>query len=341
MDPSNFIAPFYDDSSFYQDQDYSFGQALTGALTFKNMERLIKISKCWIYSNAMEYISADEQICNEIKIYKACTEHNRYKILKNVFESYLGDLLLITSRNIAQKDVIRNETDKSAYLELRESFINALKEHNLEPLIGYDQSKLSCEFLETIQLEVTPKSARANGVCLSSSYYFMEKVLNSPELNEAILIEIARELQKGVPAKVAAIQEIYIELLHSEQKKRYIETHEDFGVRVAISNIYGYKVDIEGSNNTRSILSKALTEDSNIFESIEFGIYEISFDIGSNTAAHSIAYIKLSQVEGYFFDSNIGLIKCGDYKHSSILFKLLNIHPSPITINSITKVSKV
>ena len=335
MDPSNFIAPFYDDSTEYQDQDYSYGKALVGGLfTYKNMERLLKIAECGIYSTAIGYLSTNKQISNEVKIYTACTSHKISKINQGIFELYFGDLLLTTSRNIAHKDVIRNEADKLAYLELRESFINALKENTLESLIGYDQSKLSSEFLETIQKEVKPKSARTNGVCLSSSYYFIEKVLNSPELNEAILISLAQEMHKGVPAKVAAIHEIYDELFRLEKK-----TNEHFSPNEAISHLYG-KVDLEGANNTRSTLLKALKGSLN-FKKLELGIYEITFDLGSNNEGHSLVYVKLSQNEGYFFDSNVGLIKCANVAHESVFDMILDIYRNPISINSITKVSKV
>jgi hypothetical protein len=138
--------------------------------------------------------------------------HRLYKVLETSDRLNFGELLLISSRNIAEKTVLRNEEDKIAYNGLRNRLFEAKEANNLESIIGYNKDCFTDEYLENLHPGSSQKSANTNGLCASTCLYLIGKILTLPEFSESVLIELIRELQKGVPAEIAAKQELYEEL---------------------------------------------------------------------------------------------------------------------------------
>lgn len=442
--------------------EFSYGKVLNDILTPKNGERLLKITGCWLNAQRMlfqSFISSDEKLKHEASIYLAANaEHKITKILETYNKVNFGDLLLISSRNIASKEVLRNEEDKVAYCQLRDQLSQAVKDNNLEDLLGYDTSYFTESFLNSLKGDYTPKSVNTSGVCFSSNLYLISKIFNDPRfqeglLDEEMLIHHIHEIQKGVPGEVAAKQEVFHELdfinftgenkrdFSTEEKKlnfandcaniifdradrqkvalppnfskelhlvignviREIEKYNELNSRYlpnkavatrsdifaalfpheiefapsrkkkflaineqafvgiseenkliinkllknfdlvkldasercksnAIAHLYGFKQDIEGRAIANGLLGdfenyRSSKEHLRNFENFEPGMYEAAFK--TDSGYHSILYMKLANGDGYIFDPNKGLIKCGNFDHSSVFLKILSTYPPP------------
>ena len=138
--------------------------------------------------------------------------HQLNSIGKSFSKMAYGDNLLVTARNIASKEVLHNEEDKLYYIKLKNELAEKEKNNDLISIIGYDESYLSTEGISNIRTNVGSKSVKRNGVCFSANMYLAGKILNSPNIDEETLIKCAQEFHKGVPAEVAAKQEIFHEL---------------------------------------------------------------------------------------------------------------------------------
>ncbi|MBA3237431.1 MAG: hypothetical protein H0T62_03655 [Parachlamydiaceae bacterium] len=166
-----------------------------------------KMKKCWVKAHGMmleSWLFSDKNLMKkaEIKLAKGVT--HRECDIKSIFNKKIfGDKLLVASRNIATKEILKNEEDKQAYLTLRQLLSN-----NLSAMIGFEEVALENNFKDPVE----PKSAKRDGVCFSASMYLIEKMVNGDNLTEELLIHFAKDLEQGVPARVAAIQEIYQEL---------------------------------------------------------------------------------------------------------------------------------
>lgn len=187
---------------------FSYFQTFNSIVTQKNFERVLKISGSLIKG----HLSSSASLKTDANIYLATNVHHRlYKIFETSDRLNFGELLLISSRNIAEKAVLRDEADKTAYIFLRNTLYQAKEENNLESIIGYNKDCLTDDYLQTLHPDSPLKSVNTNGLCASVSLYLIGKMLTDPGFDETILIEWIRELQKGVPAEAAAKQELYHE----------------------------------------------------------------------------------------------------------------------------------
>lgn len=379
--------------------EFSYLQTFNSLLTPKNIERVFKISGSWINVQVMRLQGETTNIYMATNVY-----HRLYKVIETSDRLNFGELLLISSRNIAEKTVLRNEEDKIVYNVLRNRLFEAKEANNLESIIGYNKDCFTDEYLENLHPDSPQKSANTNGLCASTSLYLIGKILTLPEFSESALIELIRELQKGVPAEIAAKQELYQEFhfdivgpkefelscIHTKshlisstidtlclraerlgikkelqeailsildgqvkftQRKllselkydpRFHQLLQDFEVNEvlkaekyrnnALAHLYGFKQDLEGTYQATKLLGKAASFSSSKehlkdYEKLENGVYQLSFRTLNDS--HSIVYIKQKDGNGYFFDPNKGIIKCGDYTHASILLKLFSTYPPP------------
>lgn len=189
--------------------------------SIENYHIVFSIQKCWVKAHCMKikgWLLSDKELMQkaEIKLAKG-VDHGNDELGKNVTKRIFGDHnVLSTARNIATKEVLSNEEDKNAYLELRKTFAEKIQDKKLASFTGFHESDFEDDFINQKE-NFEPKSANRKGVCLSACMFLIEKLVTEPELGEELLIEHANELENGVPAKVAAIHEIYKELRFKEQ----------------------------------------------------------------------------------------------------------------------------
>lgn len=438
-------------------EEFSWGKALHVCLQPANLDRILSMTKCWFKAQGMmlqSQLLSDESLWQKAQIKLATgIEHRFYEICATFSKMTFGEAnVLVSTRNIASKEVLRNETDKHYYLELNRLISKKYSESDLVSLIGYDESYLTEESKEFIKTDAEPKSASRDGVCFSACMYLIGKILNDPNIEESLLIQHAQEFQRGVPAEVAAKQEIYHNLKFIEKKARiyYDESPANFRLNFcntlidilyeralkvchhdlpgnfvpeltkvidttikelqlldeqlplreqtclkqilrddvilalfpklisnrqkkerfemvnqnafrnldsdvknviekalkgiiltqlierpeanALAHLYGFKQDFEGTGNANAILHRYMDHISSKahlsnFAQLEPGVYEASFSTLSYR--HSVLYVKSETGEGYLFDPNHGLIKCGNEEHTTTFLKLFSMYPAP------------
>lgn len=393
---------------------FSYFDTFNSLLVKKNLHHACKITSSWLTAQAMR-LTFDAKTDIYLAIH---VNHRLYKVFALSDRLNFGECLLISSRNIAKKPVLQKEEDKRAYALLKRKLFEAKEANNLESIIGYNKNCFTDEYLVSLHPDAPLKSANRTGLCASTSLYLIGKILDLHEFDENTLVDLLREIQKGVPGDVAAKQEIYQEFdfdivgiklfdISQEASRTHfvtgtaellldraerleiavkqnlekviitiidrIQNNEENGItpfhvtqsevfrelakendpffshllnnfdpkailkaekykRNALAHLYGFKQDLEGTFTNTS----ALGEESNFastkehlknYEKVEDGIYQISFK--TLDEMHSLVYIKRQDGNGYFFDPNKGLIKCGEYNHANVLLKLLSTYPPP------------
>ena len=211
-------------------QRYDSSKMYTVLLCNENIYQLFSITRCWLKAQAMileATVCSDKNLLRKAQIKLAKGVEHRFSEIAITFGKMMfgEENVLLPCRNIARKDVLKNEDDRESYIELRNLLSKKIEENELVSLIGFDESYLTKEFKERIT-DFEPKSAKSDGVCYSACMYLIGKLLNEPEINEDVLIHHAKELEEGVPAKVAAIQEIYHELKFNDNKRIELQFNE-------------------------------------------------------------------------------------------------------------------
>lgn len=197
-------------------EGFSWGKALEAGKkaldTDDNTTRLMSVAKNWLSAQLQTFkghILSDNEIKQQAQVEAALSTHPLSRIGTAFFEVLFGkDKLLVPCRNIAQRDTLRSREDRDSFEALKKTILE--NKDNLTPILGYDQSLLTEEGKAQL-FSATSKSANQDGVCYSCCLYLIGKILQDPHMDEAKLIEIVKEVQKGVPGQVAAIQEIYHE----------------------------------------------------------------------------------------------------------------------------------
>lgn len=175
-------------------------------------DRLLTVAQNWLSARSSAvggHLFSSAELKQKAKIEYALSLHQLSRIENTFFEVIFGKgRLLVETRNIARKEVLGTEEDKQCYTKLKKLLIE--NQDNLVPIIGYDKYFLTEKGNKALFAE-TPKSANSDGVCYSGCMYLAEKILKHPALDEPTLKALVQEFQKGTPAHVAAIQELYFE----------------------------------------------------------------------------------------------------------------------------------
>lgn len=193
-------------------EGFSIMRVLDVCLVRKNINPIVSMINSWLESKFLSFksqIYSDEQLDQEAKIKLAMSWHKAYKITTCYSKEIFGEDVLVTTRNIANKGELRSLEDAKCYNAYRTMLSEKIKNNDLASVIGYDKAFLPDSVQQDLlQTDFKPKSTNTKGVCLAASSSFAEKILNEPEISESILIKHAKDFQKGVPAKVAAKQDI-------------------------------------------------------------------------------------------------------------------------------------
>lgn len=134
------------------------------------------------------YLSGNNSIHEKGKIQLAVNKHKIIKIGSVCGKAAFGKLLLVPVRNIAEKDVFRNQEIAKVYSETLHEWV---------------------EKVGKIDPAAKDTSALAEGVCLSMCLSIAKKVLKSDLYSEKALIQLVRAYRKGAPSKVAVNQLFY------------------------------------------------------------------------------------------------------------------------------------
>ncbi len=189
---------------------FSYLQTFSSISSLKNLERGCKIASSWITAQAMRLKS--DASTTDIDVYLATNIHHRlYKAFETSDRLNFGELLLVPARNIAEKSVLRKGEDRNAYSQLKSALYQAKEMNNLESMIGYNQDCFRAEYLEMLASESPQKSVNTTGLCASACLYLIGKILSCPGFDVDHLIKLVHEIRKGLPAEVAAKQELYHE----------------------------------------------------------------------------------------------------------------------------------
>lgn len=263
----------------------------------ENIFLLYSIGKCWFKVQAMmleSWLYSDPDLMQkaQIKLAKGIG-HRFYELLKIFGEITYGEgNVLVTTRNIGTKEVLRNQEDRKAYIELRNLISKKIKENDLVSFIGYDNSYLNEEFKNNIE-NFEPKSAKRNGVCFSACMYLLGKLINEPYINEEVLVRHVDELHEGVPANVAAIQQIYHDLKFIDGQSEQIiigETNEKIRTNFCndiVSIIYKRSIS-QGFNLSNYQLNDIKIVVSNAINALEKNGEDIKYTIEKSMVLKSL-----------------------------------------------------
>lgn len=264
--------------------------------------------------------------------------HTAFKIGDTFHRKEFGDNLLVTTRNIGNKEVLRNREDLTEYKKY-DAILKA-KINNED----YGKGKISFEETEKIDI-----SANRDGVCLSTCMSIAKDVVKLTEKNDENLKDIVTPYSKGVPAQVAGIQILYGNMKVLVTGAPVIafgkENADAFAQKAVIANLYGFEQDEKGTKDSFAIVGRYENKTDSAehlenFHKLEPGTYQTSFTTGPG--GHAILYIKESNTKGYFFDPNKGLIKCDENKpHANTYLKLLSQYPPPDLASRTDKQGKV
>lgn len=284
----------------------------------------------------------------EARLYKAVhITHTLYKMDRAWAQSVFGDQFRISTANIAQKTVLRNQADLAeakkmgASLsngDLGDGFLSAQPEGK-EVLARIDEGKFD---------KITK-----DGICLGTSYCFIASYLAKSDYTSLEKF-VDSQFKDGAPAKAGGNQAIYYLLddhpkalqgtrltFRSGNTLNLAEktSHKLSDAELALAYLNGIrpvtnpsfaeslkqKVTLVNSSHATTTANQ-LRHPQAPFNELDSGAYEMSFDTGDGQ--HTTVFIKEGK-KGYIFDPNYGLIDCGMEDHDQSILKLLSLYAPP------------
>lgn len=194
-------------------EGFSIMRVLNICLVTENIRPILSITNCWLeykFLSFKSYIYSDQKLNQEAKIKLAMCCHKAYKVGICYSKAILGEEnVLVTTRNIANKEVLRNREDAQCYIDLRNMLSEKIQKNDLASVLGYNKEFLPDSVQQDLlKTDFKPISTNTDGVCSSAVKSLAVKILNEPEISESILIKHVEAFHKGVPAEVAAKQDI-------------------------------------------------------------------------------------------------------------------------------------
>ena len=294
-----------------------------------------KVLQCWALSHALFGTEASAKKAHlTVGVYKAVQlGHSACKMGTAWAYSVFGDDLCCPSRNIAQKEVLRNEEDVAAARDM----VQKILESNLLQRLGGNKKQIAELKTELIN-ETIAFGAIAGGICAGACFSLIRNYLNGQKTLEEI---VNNDYTKGMPPDAAANQAIY-ELFHNHKKalgkgidalKKTFQWDFDFPkpddrVDLVIAYLNGLQP-TRSSNQCISLPEHSRFETTQEqlkntpLESLEDGAYTATFE--TEGEPHITVFIK-EKDKTYIFDPNFGLIRCPEGAYSQQMLKLLSLY---------------